>query len=199
MVSKSGSRGGPFEREVSKKLSLWWSNGEHDDLFWRSSASGARATQRAKVGKRTIGHAGDIAATAADSAPLTQLVNIECKKGYTTRSPYDLIDYAPGNSISIWERWMAKAHKEHEKIKTYGWWLITRRNRCVPMITMPWDLVQALEIHRAAVAMFKPVLRIKEKGELALLTLNVGSLQFDNFLNYCNSDHARKICKEWSA
>ena len=41
-------KGGAWEREFSKYLSLWITEGERDDVFWRSSQSGGRATQRAK-------------------------------------------------------------------------------------------------------------------------------------------------------
>jgi len=40
------AKGGEFERDISRFLSRWWTYGERDDVFWRTSASGARATTR---------------------------------------------------------------------------------------------------------------------------------------------------------
>jgi hypothetical protein len=34
---KPSKKGGKFERDMSRKLSLWWSYGNNDDLIWRSS------------------------------------------------------------------------------------------------------------------------------------------------------------------
>ena len=51
---KSGAgkaKGSSFERAVCKRLSLWLSNGERDNLLWRSAMSGGRATiQWGKLG-----------------------------------------------------------------------------------------------------------------------------------------------------
>lgn len=46
-MKKGGGKGkgGGFERDIAKKISLWWSNNESKDLCWRSASSGGRATQ----------------------------------------------------------------------------------------------------------------------------------------------------------
>ncbi|MCL2347114.1 MAG: hypothetical protein FWC50_02515, partial [Planctomycetaceae bacterium] len=54
-----------------------------DDLFWRSSSSGGRATQRTKQGKRTANSAGDIAAMDADAQELLKIFTFELKVGYS--------------------------------------------------------------------------------------------------------------------
>lgn len=43
-------KGQEFEREVAKRLSLWLTSGERDDLFWRSAMSGGRATLQSRRG-----------------------------------------------------------------------------------------------------------------------------------------------------
>jgi hypothetical protein len=47
------AKGSSFEREIAKLLSLWWSEGMRDDVFYRSHASGGRFTMRRKSGKDT--------------------------------------------------------------------------------------------------------------------------------------------------
>jgi len=76
------SKGSSYEREISKRLSKWWTNGERDDVFWRSQQSGGRATQRAKKGKTTKNQEGDIQAMDPIGQPLIDKVSIELKCGY---------------------------------------------------------------------------------------------------------------------
>lgn len=54
-------KGGNYEREISKNLSLWLSGGENDDLFWRTQNSGGRYTTRYKKKLTLEGQSGDIA------------------------------------------------------------------------------------------------------------------------------------------
>ncbi len=82
-------KGNNFEREMSRMLSLWWTNGKRDDAIWRSASSGALTT----VGKgRYLAHTGDFAATDAEAAPLFDRVIIEAKRGYSRYSVQDLLD-----------------------------------------------------------------------------------------------------------
>lgn len=76
MATKKG-KGADFEREVSRKLSLWISAGNDPDIYWRSTASGARATRR---GNNTLAHeAGDISASKPEGFPLLRRFYVECK------------------------------------------------------------------------------------------------------------------------
>jgi hypothetical protein len=85
IMSKSG-KGSGFERDISKQLSLWWSGGERDDLMWRTSQSGGRATQRAKQAVRTKYGYGDLTFTDPIAKPLFDLLVISAKRGYTHTS-----------------------------------------------------------------------------------------------------------------
>lgn len=85
------NKGGQFEREISKRLGLWWAN--DDDIFWRSSNSGGRVTNRWNRTKKQGVHGhGDIVATTSTGAPLLRMFTIECKKGYSHISPFDVIE-----------------------------------------------------------------------------------------------------------
>lgn len=91
-MSRSG-KGSAFEREISKSLSKWLTNGERDDIFWRSSQSGGRATTRAKVGKTTSGSYGDITALHLIGEPFISLFCVELKRGYSKDTDIlDLLD-----------------------------------------------------------------------------------------------------------
>jgi len=94
-------KGDQWEREVSRTLSLWWTNDEEDDVFWRVRASGARATTRRKQGKNTANQEGDIMAVDERGLPLTRLCVIELKKGYSDCEMLDLLDKQPGKRLPI--------------------------------------------------------------------------------------------------
>jgi hypothetical protein len=128
------SKGGEFERQVCKYLSLWWSSGEFDDLFWRSSQSGGRATTRAKKNKRTVNHAGDISPTHSSGEGLTDYILFECKTGY--KDKVDALKYIDSEGQSnLLHEWWRKASKECRKAFRIEPMLIIKRlgkkNMCV--------------------------------------------------------------------
>lgn len=82
MASKKGPK---FERTICKMLSLWWSEGERDDIFWRTAGSGGRATVRRKQGKETANSAADMMSAHEDGKPFTKVCLSEIKRGYSDR------------------------------------------------------------------------------------------------------------------
>jgi hypothetical protein len=140
------SKGGNFEREISVKLSLWFTEGKRDDVFYRSQSSGARATQRNKSKKTTEGQYGDIAATCKDGEPLIKLWSIECKTGYQSKSKlkdgtkkvtnWDILDLLDSKSqepmfAQMWNQCVIDAEiSERQPI------LIFRRERKLPLIAI---------------------------------------------------------------
>jgi hypothetical protein len=102
---KSGggkAKGGEFERQICKKLSLWVSNNLRDDLFWRSAMSGGRATVRSKKGKETASGHGDITAVTPEGNKLTDYFIIECKS-YKSLG-FDSHLYGQGPLAGIWDK-----------------------------------------------------------------------------------------------
>jgi len=96
------AKGSKFERKICKQLSLWWTYGKRDDVFWRTQTSGARATQRAKKGKATPGQVGDITATETIASRLTTMFTFELKTGYRNVDFTSLIDSDTGGMMSKW-------------------------------------------------------------------------------------------------
>lgn len=72
------SKGSQFEREVCRILSLWVTNGNRADVFWRSAMSGGRATVGRKKGQ-DIRQAGDMTATAPEGNAFVEMWLVECK------------------------------------------------------------------------------------------------------------------------
>lgn len=91
-MAKGHGKGGQFERDTSRMLSMWLSNGEDDSWVWRTSQSGGRATQRAKKGKKTSGAYGDLTFTDSRAEWLFELFVLELKRGYSGTNALDLID-----------------------------------------------------------------------------------------------------------
>jgi hypothetical protein len=100
-MTNGKQKGSGFEREVSKRLSLWWSNHEKDDLFWRSQNSGGRWTSRRKIGVNTDGQAGDICSTSDESKLLIDNFVIECKS-YSDINLWSMITDSKGTLVNWW-------------------------------------------------------------------------------------------------
>lgn len=78
----ASKKGGNFERTIARSLSLWVTNLEDPDGFYRSQGSGSRQTYRKKEGKKNLkDQVGDIAPQGDD--PRIRLFSkhfsIECK------------------------------------------------------------------------------------------------------------------------
>ena len=106
-------KGSQYERDVSKQLSLWWTNNGNDAVFWRTSGSGARATTRAKKGKLTKYEYGDISFTDPIGKPFIDCFLIEVKKGYTNE--IDVLGLVDGKKKEpLLLKWWKKAELEKE-------------------------------------------------------------------------------------
>lgn len=100
-------KGSSFEREVSRILSLWWSNNERDDVFWRNRT---RITSKTPNAERQLG---DLIAIRNSGMVLTQVFNIEVKRGYSKTKkgkkvkniPWDLLDLIDGKQHTFLDFW----------------------------------------------------------------------------------------------
>jgi hypothetical protein len=68
---RSKAKGSSFERDICKRLSLWVSDGEEQDCFWRSAMSGGRSTVANRRGVKLNRQAGDITSTSPEGHALT--------------------------------------------------------------------------------------------------------------------------------
>jgi hypothetical protein len=73
------AKGGAFEREVCKRLSLWLSQGRRSDLLWRSSMSGGRATVQMNAGKINLAQSGDVSAIGQEAYGFCEQTFVEIK------------------------------------------------------------------------------------------------------------------------
>jgi len=134
-MSNGKRKGSAFERKICKELSLWWSKGKRDDIFWRTSGSGARSTVRSKKNKQTFGQGGDVQAADPIGQPLIDVFNIEMKTGYKGSHIGEMIDKL-STSKPQYENFISQAIYSHITEKTLSWMVIIRRqNRNIMVIT----------------------------------------------------------------
>lgn len=134
---KGRGKGGDFERDMSRAFSKWWTNGERDDIFWRTGGSGGRATARSRSGKHTAGQYGDIAATDPLGVPLIEWVTIELKRGYTEAHIGDVFDRLRVSKSSQLIEFFKQARNSHEHAGSDAWMVVHARDRRNPMVWMP--------------------------------------------------------------
>ena len=74
-------KGAQFERTICRRLSLWVSDFQHKDVFWRSAMSGGRSTLAERAGRHgeATSMAGDLSATHPKGHALLALFTVECK------------------------------------------------------------------------------------------------------------------------
>jgi hypothetical protein len=75
-------KGGDFEREVSKMLTVWLTGKKKPYAFWRMPGSGSLMT----IHEENIGLSGDIRAVSPEAEFFTDIFSVECKTGYPKTS-----------------------------------------------------------------------------------------------------------------
>lgn len=205
---------GTFEREIAEELSLWWTKGKDDSVFWRSQTSGGRATVRSRKGKKTLGQHSDLCPTAPCAFPMIRAAVIEIKKGYAKHSLQDLIDtMARGGhdeAPSMTGQWLQKAIHDHQCEGSYSWMIITRRNSRKKMVILDQKLYEILRLLRTGVDKISRRIHIfawvpavyhkpkgKSKRELLFKARNIGcvAMPYDKFFKRVQRSHFEKIAK----
>lgn len=191
-MSKS-NKGSAFERLICKQLSLWWS-GDRDDLFWRSSQSGGRATQRFKKGKTTYGSYGDVAAVDPKGKWLLKAFTIELKRGYPKAIPGDLLD--SNGSKNLWAQWLLQARRSAEQARSKGWMLIAKRNHRVPMVYLDWASVKGLD---PSLGVYKKILFTPPTARFHVMCgkkhVRFVALTLENFLAHVTPEQVKSYAR----
>jgi hypothetical protein len=125
-------KGSTFERKVCTDLSLWSSGGKRDDLFWRSSLSGGRATVRFSKGKATKNQYGDIVAIDPEGFWFTDIFIAECKH----YKDLGLVPFLFGKGF-IWKTWDKLIRQCHDHNRAP--FLILRQNNYPILLALHSD------------------------------------------------------------
>lgn len=188
-------KGADFERKICRQLSEWWTGGKRDDVFWRSSNSGGRATVRDRKGKRTAGAYGDIAATDPIGKPLIDIFTIELKRGEYVKHPGDLLDCSGSSDCHPFLKAVRQAQEARKRARSKSWLLIVRRDRKHATIFFPvWTILDARGhyprgplAHARAELTAPPVFRYRLESKLDFM-----GMRLDKFLAAVSPKMLRK-------
>uniref|UniRef100_A0A6M3IXH7 Uncharacterized protein n=1 Tax=viral metagenome TaxID=1070528 RepID=A0A6M3IXH7_9ZZZZ len=190
------SKGSTFERQICKQLSLWWTNQKRDDVFWRTAGSGARATQRKKSGQTTFGQDGDVQATDPIGQPLLDLCTIEIKRGYSSCTPFDIIDKPQKKPAQqMWEKWIAQAQRECGEAGSKYWMIISKRDRREITIAMPRVFFHRLFLEKSGWVPEGIFLSMNYKDATTKAKCHIGIsiFSFNSFLELANPKTIKEI------
>jgi len=121
------AKGASFERKICKQLSLYYSGGRRDDLFWRSAISGGRASlQRHGLGRRN--QAGDI--TAIGGHDFLSNVFVECKS-YKDLNLVGFLLFGTGKLQKFWDTALKQARASGKRYT-----LLIAKENMLPVIVI---------------------------------------------------------------
>lgn len=192
MSSKKGSQ---FEREIPILLSLWWSHGNRDDIFWRRD-SGARAKYRSRAGKHTFGAHGDIIAADPIGVPLTNLLTIELKRGYGKWSFLDVLDRPrlkkgqKNITRQNYEKFMMQVCEDCSVANTYPA-LIAKRDMRQAIISIPTTLFSDIKKNCGMYPHFYIETYIND-----VIPHKMTTILLDHFLLWCTPEYIQQKVQE---
>ena len=191
-MGKGKNKGTNFERQICKQLSLWWTNGKSEDVFWRTASSGAMANIRSKKCKRAFGQYGDIQAINPIGQPLIDLCTIELKRGYSKSTFADLMEPSTHTNSKPcqYEKFNQQVLADTERSGTKTWLLIVKRDRRKALILMPFVIYKGLKKQGVGfrVPCFHLHYVLEKHGKV-----HVFGCILDNFLIAVKPKHIKKI------
>ena len=185
------AKGSSFERDICKQLSLWWTDGERDDVFWRTSGSGARAKVRSKTGDKTFGQHGDVQATDPIGQPLIDLCSIELKRGYNKAIINDFIDSKKKSELRVFiEQAITDCRLREDESE---WILLVKRDRKeVVLFTSYYFFKDFSVINKGRKTKF-PMIHMRVK--INKRWMRIAAIRFDDFLSHNTPVMIRKVWK----
>jgi len=191
------SKGSAFERDVCKQLSLWWTHNERDDVFWRTSTSGARATTRRKAGLSTFGQYGDVQATDPIGQPLIDMFIIEIKRGYPKATLSNVLDAGPHAKIQQLQRFIDQASSSacDAGMNPTSWLLIHKRDRRITTVTLPTLVYNSLrkDQNRKPFIIPFPILQYGLAYERGVSQCHITQFPFAHFLENIRPERIKEL------
>lgn len=152
-------KGGQFERTLCVQFSKWWTGGEREDVFWRTSGSGNRATSRRRRGEAIVKYqCGDMTFIDDIGRPLIEKFNFEFK----FYRHYELLStLSPTLANHSWLHFWAECCYEARTTERIPF-LVTKQNRHIPIVWVPSTLHLELLQHNLH---FNPCMLISLVGQ----------------------------------
>lgn len=192
------SKGSAWERTICTELSLWWTNGKSDSVFWRSSTSGGRAKLRGRRGQKTNWQHGDIAAIDPIGNDLINVLTMELKRGYSRYTVMDLLDKPPKAGMQKYEEWIEQAEESHSMAGSFAWLIMFKRDKRTPFVLFPGYLGRTLskmtdKFHEAIPSVCIEFSMPTRKSE----TFIIQGMKLDSFLSIVTPDMIKRVSKEY--
>jgi hypothetical protein len=134
------SKGAGWEREVSVLLSRWVSSGGQDDVYWRSSMSGGRATVGFRKGKQLGNQVGDLSCIDPIGQRFLNSFAVEAK--YYADLDYIGLITGKGKLLAFW----AEINEQAGRYQKHPF-MIVRQNRMKPHICLDLWGIRELGLH----------------------------------------------------
>jgi len=195
-MAKGHGKGSSFEREICKQLSLWWTYGKSNDIFWRTAGSGAMAKTRSKTGNRAFGQYGDIQATDPQGQRLIDLCSIELKRGYSKNTFADVIDKANNAAQQIFESFIEQAVLDSYNSNARTWMLITKRDRREALVFIPYDFYKKLKNITSLIRGTYVCLHFEG---IDARDYKIFGIPLTEFLETVKPSYIKKLASEWRA
>jgi len=184
-------KGSAFERATCVKLSLWWTDGERDDIFYRTAGSGARAKTRGRLGKGTFGQYGDIQATDPIGQPLIDLCSIEIKRGYNKAIINDFIDSKKKPELRVFiEQAITDCRLRDDESE---WILLVKRDRKKTVLFTSYYFYK--NIYLIGGSKHKKHNSVRMRVKIKKRWMYIIALRFDDFLLHVTPVMIRKVWK----
>ena len=189
-MGNKAKKGSQFERDISRTLSLWWSDGKNDALCWRVLGSGGRSTIRAKFNKETAGGYGDLTFTDVVMKPFFDLFLCELKRGYTKDiDPLAIIDGKGKKNFLL--NVYNKAKMECDFAKRYFPLIIFERNRHKPCVMVDVKFFHYVSLFAGSIP---SILREEITIDVDDYLLKIITLEF--FLKWVSPETIKLILEE---
>lgn len=177
----SKDKGNRWERDISRKLSMWWSSGKNPNIFVRSASSGAWRTAHKSEGVR--GQVGDIAAVDQEGQSFTDKVCIEVK--FYKEEESILFESILQKRMQIL-KWWQKCEDEALDTRKMPW-LIVKFNRKPPFIILPKEGYENIVDSIGMPEKLKTVLFMKLHFDESVFNTII-FLKLDDFLQWCKAE-----------
>jgi len=186
------AKGSSFERDICKQLSLWWTDGKRDDVFWRTSGSGARAKVRSKTGDKTFGQHGDVQATDPIGQPLIDLCSIELKRGYNKAIINDFIDSKKKSELRVFiEQAITDCRLREDESE---WILLVKRDRKEVVLFTSLYFAKCWPVPVNTFRRIVPTIQMRVK--INKRWMRIIAMRFDDFLSHVSPVTIRKAWKQ---
>lgn len=142
------SKGGVFERDISRLTSLWLTNGKDKDCIWRTKGSGSRATTRSKAKQKSSKYDfGDLAPDGPMVVYFFDVFSLELKTGYGRKNKkikalWSILDILDGKQKTpTFQEFWEQATNDAELSKRIPLLIFRRNNResCIAMYDYIFD------------------------------------------------------------